>query len=175
MTGQGGCLTTNDDELANRIRKLKDFGRISGGIDIHDEFGINSKFTEFQAIVGLDQLKNINWRIKRKKKIYNIYYNYLKHIDDIEFLETDLNITTPWFIDIYIEKRKELSEFLINNNIKTRNIYPSIPSQKCYNIDFNFPTTERYSSRGLWLPSSLTLKDDEIKYICNKIKEFYEK
>ncbi|RMD48637.1 MAG: aminotransferase class I/II-fold pyridoxal phosphate-dependent enzyme, partial [Alphaproteobacteria bacterium] len=58
-TGQGGALITDDDELAARLRRLKDFGRASGGNDIHDEIGWNFKFTELQAVVGLEQMKKL--------------------------------------------------------------------------------------------------------------------
>lgn len=176
-TGQGGCLTTNNDELANKIRKLKDFGRIKGGIDIHDEFGINAKFTDLQAIVGLSQFKTINERIERKKMIYKLYYDELKDITEIEFIPTDLELTTPWFVDIYTDNCMELYKFLYDNEIGTRLVYPPIHSQKCY-LEYNnlsFPVTEHYSRRGLWLPSSLTLTEEEVIYICNKIKKFYER
>ena len=61
-TGQGGALLTNDDELAARIRQIKDFGRARGGIDAHDVVGWNFKFTDMQAIVGIEQMKKLPWR-----------------------------------------------------------------------------------------------------------------
>lgn len=172
-TGQGGCLVTDNDKLAKGLRALKDFGRSSGGNDIHDSFGINCKFTELQAVIGLEQLKKVPYRILRKKEIFNLYKKELNGI--VNFIETDLNYTVPWFIDIFVERRNELQNFLKENNIGTRAIYPPMHSQKCFDIKENFPKTEYYSSRGLWLPSSITLKDEEIIYICNKIKEFYGK
>ena len=70
-TGQGGALVTNDDELATKIRKLKDFGRSGGGNDIHDSIGWNFKFTDMQAVVGNEQMKKLPWRVERKKKFLN--------------------------------------------------------------------------------------------------------
>jgi perosamine synthetase len=55
-TSQGGLVVTNDRKLHNRIEQLKDFGRLSGGVDFHPAFGINCKFTDFQAVVGIEQL-----------------------------------------------------------------------------------------------------------------------
>lgn len=172
--GQGGCLTTNDDELALKIRRLKDFGRDSGGNDIHNYFGINSKITDLQAVIGLEQLKKIDYRVKRKKEMYNLYYEQLKNIKKIEFIPTNLEYVTPWFIDIYTDKVNELVNYLKDNGIGTRKIYPCIYSQKCYNLNLCHPVAEHYSSRGLWLPSSFTLTDDEIIHVCNKIKEFFK-
>ncbi|KKL82368.1 hypothetical protein LCGC14_1985480 [marine sediment metagenome] len=172
--GQGGCLTTNDDVLAKKIKYLKDHGRDSGGNDIHNYFGINSKITDLQAIVGLEQIKDIRWRVKIKKEIYGLYYSLLKDIKEIEFIPTDLDFVTPWFVDLYVNKRDGLIKFLKENGIGTRKIYPVIPHQKVYNTKESFPVAEKYSNKGLWLPSSLNLTGIQIDYICNKIKEFYK-
>jgi perosamine synthetase len=172
-TGQGGCLTTNSDELAHKIKKLKDFGRIKACIDLHDEFGINSKFTDLQALVGLEQMKTINERVKRKKEIYQLYYNELKNNKNIEMLRPENHIT-PWFVDIYIENRYDLISYLKFENIESRIVYPAIYTQKSYNLNYSYVNAENYTSKGLWLPSSLTLTNEDIKYICKKINEFYE-
>jgi len=179
-TGQGGCLVTNNDKLADKIKKLKDFGRTSESLDIYEEFGINSKFTDLQALVGLSQLKTINWRIKRKKEIYKSYYENLKNIKNIFFTPTDLNYVTPWFVDIFVKNpldRDKLIKYLEKYNIKTRLIYPPINKQLCYVNHFQhfeiFENTIFYSERGFWLPSSFTLTNKDILYICDKIKKFY--
>jgi len=177
-TGQGGCLVTNNDELGKKIKLLKDFGRTGGGNDVHNEFGINCKFTELQAIVGLSQLRTINTRINTKKYIYNLYYQELKNIFDIEFLDTNTEYVTPWFVDIYINNRTKLIEYLKENKIETRPIYSSINKQLCYKehpqYNTDFLSTQYYANRGLWLPSSMNLKESDILFICSKIKEFYK-
>ena len=99
----------------------------------------------------------------------------LKNIDQVKFIKVNTNFTCPWFIDIYIEQRTELKKYLESNNIQTRKIYPPIPSQKFYGISKSYPVTEKYSSKGLWLPSSLTLTNKDIREICDKIHQFYEK
>lgn len=175
-TGQGGCLVTNNEELGNKIKKLKDFGRVKGGIDTHDEFGINSKFTELQSILGLSQIKDIDMRIKQKKLIYNTYYENLK---DLHIMMYPHDYITPWFVDIYLtvyERKVGLIKYLLENNIKTREIYSPINYQKCYKnhkqskeVMFNSIVK---SNKGLWLPSSLDLSINDIQNICNKIKEF---
>jgi len=174
-TGQGGAIVTDDSEISFQIKKLKDFGRLKGGHDIHDSIGYNFKFTDIQAIVGIEQMKKLEKRIERKKEIYSLYYDLLSPLKEIEFIKTNLEYTTPWFIDIYLDKPDELSEYLRNNEIGSRRIYPAINTQKAYNIKGDFSTSIDYSRRGLWLPSSSKLTNKEIKYICNKIHEFYKK
>jgi len=170
-TGQGGALTTNDDILADKLRKLKDFGRTSGGNDIHDYFGINCKFTDLQAIVGLQQIESIKERVIKKKWMYHLYHSQLK--DVVEFIPTNIKFTTPWFVDIYCDKCDELAAYLKTNNIGSRKTYSPIYSQKCYNLDLKHPVTERYCSRGLWLPSSLDLAEPQILNICKIIRRFF--
>ena len=172
-TGQGGCLTTNNDELAEKLRHLKDHGRSGGGNDIHDYFGINSKFTDLQAIVGISQMGNIKERVTKRKWIYHLYYSQLKNI--VDFIPTNIKFTTPWFVDIYCNDREALAKFLKERNIGSRNIYPPVYSQKSYGLDLRHPVTERISSRGLWLPSSLDLTENQILNICKIIKIFFDK
>ena len=97
-TGQGGALVTNHDGLANKLKKLKDFGRNAGGSDIHDSIGFNSKFTEMQAVIGLEQMKKLDFRIKRKKEIWKRYKDNLIDVEQISFFDHDLDLTAPWFI-----------------------------------------------------------------------------
>jgi perosamine synthetase len=174
-TGQGGALITNSDRLASKIRKLKDFGRSSGGNDIHNSIGFNFKFTELQSCIGLVQLKKLQTRVKIKKRIWKKYYKNLKKIDDIKLINHDLRFTAPWFIDAICKKRNKLKKFLLDNNIGSRNMYPPLNRQKAYKLKGSFPVSEKVGRNGLWLPSSSQLTDFEIDYICSKIKEFYNK
>ena len=170
-TGQGGCLMTNKSHYSKAITKLRDFGRTYGGVDIHETFGINSKFTDLQAIVGLNQLEDIEHRITIKKLIYHGYRARLKGV--VEFLKTDLSVTVPWFVDVYVERRDELNAFLFSKGIGTRPMYPPIHTQKFVEDGGRYPVAEWFSKRGLWLPCSLGITTDEIKFVCEKIKDFY--
>ena len=72
-TGQGGALVTDDPELFERIRKIRDFGRRQSGVDFHETIGYNFKFTDLQAVIGIEQMKKLAWRVKRKKQIFALY------------------------------------------------------------------------------------------------------
>lgn len=172
-TGQGGALITNDDNLASKIRKLKDFGRSGGGNDIHDSIGYNFKFTELQACVGIEQMKKLEYRIARKKEIYRLYEKGLQNISGIELFKQDLTCTVPWFYDTLCERRDELQEFLKQNNIGTRIMYPPINKQVAYQVSGEHTISNLIGQKGLWLPSATQLSDEEVQYICAKIAEFY--
>ncbi len=171
-TGQGGCLVTNDYEHYQYIRKLKDFGRSSGGVDHHESFGINCKFTEMQAIMGINQIESIYERVEKKKAIYDLYRDTLKPL--ITNKPRHKN-EVPWFVDIYIEKRDELKQFLFEHGINTRIMYPALTNQPC-NIkdikDDKIFMSREIARTGLWLPSSLNLSVNKIDFICCRIKEF---
>ncbi|WP_426527991.1 DegT/DnrJ/EryC1/StrS family aminotransferase [Bradyrhizobium sp. McL0615] len=172
-TGQGGCLITHDGELAERLRKLKDFGRASGGSDIHQSIGYNFKFTDLQACVGIEQMKKLDWRIERKKEILLKYHQALHAVGSVKFFEQDLVNTTPWFIDILCERRSDLQEHLKQRGIGTRAMYPPVNKQEAYQRVGDHPVSELVGRQGLWLPSSSQLTDQQIKTVCDAIAEFY--
>lgn len=175
-TGQGGALVTNDEALYQKICKIKDFGRIGGGIDIHDEFGWNFKFTDLQAVFGMEQMKKLPARVKRKKEIAERYKDGLKDVKEVTFIAENLTEVAPWFIEISIDEPEKLRDFLKSKNIGTRVIYPAIHTQKIYeNIKGKFPKAVSYAAHGLWLPSASQLDNSSITYICDNIKEYYKK
>jgi perosamine synthetase len=163
--GNGGCVVTNDDEVARNVKKLKNFGRESGGSDHHDSIGYNFKFTDIQAQYMLKQFLGIEKRLEKKKKIYEKYY---KKLSDIMLPHTGV----PWFFDIYVNERERMAKYLNENGIGTRNMYPLLSQQPPFSKTEVFGDTKidtARSSNGLWLPSSLSLKDDEINFIIKTI------
>lgn len=175
-TTQGGALVTASEKFYERIRLLKDFGRTGRGSDIHDYFGLNFKMSGVLALIGVEQFKKLSGRMKRKKEMYMRFRDGLHDVPQVEFLKTDLSVTTPWFMDIFVDDPKALAAHLKKNGIDTRFFYPPIHTQEIYKKDYagrNFPVSERAAARGLWLPSSSQLTDEEIDYIIKSIKAFY--
>jgi len=173
-TGQGGALITDNEDTYNKIKMMRDFGRTKPGQDKYLIKGWNFKFTDIQALVGIEQMADIKWRVNRKKEMQLIYESLLKHIPEVKLIETS-NETIPWFYDILIENRKELKEYLAKEGIGTREFYPPLHLESAYienNNEMN-PNAEYIAERGLWLPSSLKLSNDDIDYICTKISQFY--
>ncbi len=173
-TGQGGALITDDDEVANKLRRLKDFGRSGGGNDIHDSIGWNFKFTDIQAVIGIEQMKKLSFRVDRKKEILRLYKECLKGINQIRFFEQDLEHTTPWFIDTLVNNREKLQQYLKENQIGTRVMYPPINKQNAYLANGEHPISNKVGMDGLWLPSAAQLTDDDIKRVCDSISQFYK-
>jgi len=172
-TGQGGCLVTDSDDLAFKLRRLKDFGRSGGGSDVHDSIGYNFKFTELQACLGIEQMKKLPARIVRKKEIAQRFEKNLAKIKGIQLFQHDFKHTVPWFIDSLCERREELQAFLKDKKVGTRVMYPPINRQKAYQAAGEFPVSFKVGEQGLWLPSANQLTDQQVDHICHSIGEFY--
>jgi len=177
-TGQGGFVVTNNDELAKKMRQVKNFGRRKVGEHYHEVMGWNFKFTDLQAVIGLEQFKKLPYRISAKKSIYSLYRGHLRDIET-SFIETDLNDVCPWYMDILVEDPNALIAYLKKQGIDARRVYPAIHSQPAYanpaNHDYYFPNSAYVAKHGLWLPSSSSLRIDQIRWICEEVRKFYQK
>lgn len=172
-TGQGGAVITDCDDTAAKLRRLKDFGRAQGGTDIHDMVGYNFKFTELQACIGIEQMKKLPERVDRKKIMIQTYRKHLQDLSQVKLFDNNDTVTAPWFIDAIVDRREELASYLKDHNIGTRVMYPPLNAQKAYQVTGNYPVSEWVGANGLWLPSSVQLTDDEIAFICERIRAFY--
>jgi len=174
-TGQGGAIVTDDDKIAERARLIKDFGRSRPGVDHHILQGYNFKFTDIQAVIGLEQMKKLNWRVQRKKEMYALYRELVSDPNTVEFPATDLENTSPWFVDVLVPlgARDALKAHLHVNGIGSRPFYPAIHSQQPYLLfGSDLSVSTRLSQSGLWLPSSSFLHDKDIEYVCNAIMKY---
>ncbi len=123
-TGQGGAIVTNDDEVAAKVRKLKDFHRVQPGVDQHDGIGFNFKFTDLQAVIGIEQIKIIAERIERRRSNWHAYEMELAELEWLEFPPTDLNETVPWFADVLLcgVEKEPFLHYLKSNGIGRANL-----------------------------------------------------
>ena len=81
----------------------------------------------------------------------------------------------PWFVDIFTDKKNELSEFLKKHKIGTRHVYGEINKTNMYYDDTIFNNSNYVDKNGLFLPSYITLSNNDIKHICKIIKLFFTK
>lgn len=175
-TGQGGCVVTDEAEVAESCRRIKDFGRVRSGVDQHVTLGWNFKFTDLQAVIGIEQMKKLPWRVERKKEIFRRYQKNLSGLPWIDFPETDLADVSPWFIDAIVQPdlRDGLAAHLKANGIGSRPFYPAIHTQAPYApVAGQFPGAQWLAARGLWLPSASQLTDDDVDHICATIRAFH--
>lgn len=177
--GEGGMVVTNDSTIYDRLVHFKGQGLAKHREYWHDVIGYNYRMTNMQAAIGLAQLEQIETILTKKQKIAEWYSEDLKDLP-VEFHKTAQNVFhSYWMCSILVQKAKhrdELREYLKANGIETRPTFYPIHTMPMYSKNFTkHPVAEDIASRGLNLPSYPALKKDDIKYICKRIKDFYEK
>lgn len=175
-TGQGGILLTDDDDIFLKCKKIKDFGRSGGRGSKYEILGLNAKYTDLQAVIGIEQMKKLDDRVQRKKHMYKLYAELLKPVIHCIYpFKTDSECS-PWYMDFLCNKRDQLIAFLSDREIETQPFYEPIHRLPYYENQFKgqqFSQAEYVSKHGIWLPSSSFLEDEQIAFVCDAIKEFY--
>lgn len=171
---EGGILTYKNIELSEKLKAIKNFGITSQ--ETIDYIGTNSKMNEFQAAMGLCNLKTIDDDIKHRKKIYHEYISIFKDCSDIYFLPLIEGVKQNFSYFPILLKDKITRDYLFEKlreyNIYTRKyFYPLCNNISCYEDEKNTtPNASAISNRILTLPmySELNLKD--VKKIAEIIK-----
>lgn len=175
-TGQGGMITTDDDELRKRCLILKNHGRVERGTFVHQHIGYNFCFTDLQAALGLAQLAKLGQILGRKRRNFQLYRDLLDDVPALSFPHDDSRCQrAPWFANILVDDPEALSQNLATAGIATRRFFHPLHLQPCYRGRWTeeFPRAERIYQRGLSLPSSAALTEEQISYICQQIRKFF--
>jgi len=176
-TGQGSAIITDNIELANIVKKLKDFGRAGGRGSQYEILGTNAKFNDLQAVIGIEQMKKLPARVSRKQHMYWQYIEMLAGYEEkITPINTVLDNCAPWYMDFLCEDRDDLISYLGKHEIEAQPFYQPIHRMPYYKKEFGkqkFPEAEYVSEHGIWLPSSIKLTDMDIERICTVIINFY--
>jgi len=174
-TGEGGMCITDNEKLAEKMRILKDHGMDPNRKYWHNLIGFNYRMTNVQAAIGLAQLKKLDNFIRIKRENANSYNSLLKNIDGIRLPpETKDAKNIYWLYSILIENkfgisRDNLMNKLDEDGIETRPFFYPIHEMPPYENNENFPVAQELSKKGINLPSAVTLKKDDIKYITDTI------
>lgn len=180
-TFEGGAIICHDEKMKKRIDFLKNFG-FAGETTVIAP-GINAKMSEFQAALGLLQLKYINEAIEKRKRITYTYREHLSNVKGIRFLNDTEGVKHnyayfPIFInqEEYGKSRDEVYEELKKHNIHARRyFYPLISQFPTYKglssaVSKNLPIAEEIAKQVLCLPIYPDLDFDSIVKIYNIIQ-----
>jgi perosamine synthetase len=178
-TGEGGMVVTDDALLADKARLLKDHGMSRTRKYWHAHIGFNYRMTNLQAALGVAQMERIEKVIDRKRHNARIYNSLLREIPGITLpQEASWARHVYWLYTILIEDRfksgkSTITEKLANRGIETRPFFYPISNMPPYRNGSNgrFAVAERVSKKGLSLPSSPLLKEENIRDICMVIRE----
>ncbi|MDD2995034.1 MAG: DegT/DnrJ/EryC1/StrS family aminotransferase [Paludibacter sp.] len=171
--GDGGAVTTNNDELAKVIRSLANYG--SGQKYVFEYQGLNSRLDEIQAAILGVKLKYLDADNEKRREVAKYYIENIKH-PDIILPPSPLKGEHVWHLFVIrTARRDELQKYLTENGIQTLIHYPIPPhKQKCY-AEWNnlcLPITEKIHNEVLSLPISPVICENEVKEFVDIIKRF---
>ena len=175
-TGEGGMITTNNEDLYKKMGYLRDHAMSKEKRYWHTDVGFNYRMTNLQAALGVAQFERIEELLAKKKKIFGWYQDGLEYVKNVK-----LNHQAPWTKNVYwmvcleIEKYTEMQRDEFIHKLKVRDIdsrpyfYP-VSDMPMYD-EANTPITHKVYQKGLNLPSYFDITKDEVEYVCKTIKE----
>lgn len=172
-TGEGGMLVTNDDQLADRCRSLRNLCFQPQQRFLHEELGWNMRMTNLQAAVGLAQLERLDEFVLRKRQMGTIYQQELKGLPHAQMpLErTDYADNIYWVFGLVADQQVGNAKFLMQQlqqqNIGTRPFFWPMHEQPVFQrmglfSGETYPVAEKLARQGFYLPSGMALGESQI-------------
>ena len=175
--GDGGAVITNDENIYNKIKLMRDHGRgEDGNVSV---WGFNSRLDNLQSAILNYFLNSYDQTVERRRNIARLYHERLKGISEIVLPPAPDSDTVHFDIfqnyEIQAEKRDKLREFLFENGIGTIIQWGGRAVHEYKDLGFtqSLPYTEHLIKKILLLPLNMFVTDDEIDYICDNIARFY--
>lgn len=188
-TGEGGMVLTNNSKFAERAKFLRNLGFNDKKRFYHVEAAKNYRITNLQAAVGVAQLKNIEKLVKIKKENAKKYTNLLKNIEGLQLpAEKSWATNVYWMYGVVLPARRgggdkklgltaeQFAKKLEKEGIQTRPFFYPMHLQPILK-EFKkgtYPVAERIAKYGLYLPSGLGLKENEIKEVSSAVKKILQ-
>lgn len=187
-TGEGGSVTTNSKELYDKLCLYRTHGitkdpslltQNDGGwyYEMQD-LGYNYRITDFQAALGISQLKRLDWSIARRREIASRYNEAFRDLPQVQTPKVADNAQHAYHLYVIgADRRKELYDYLRANNIFAQVLYVPAHTMPYYRQfgwkKGDMPCAEKYYESCLALPMFPTLTDEEQAYVIDKVREFY--
>ncbi len=182
---EGGAIVTNDDELAGRLRRTRNFGFPGDGREATVELGTNGKMNEFCAAMGLTNLASLDEFIAANKANYEAYKDGLAGIPGLRIYELDLNEDNNFqYVIVLVDEtefgqsRDALLQSLHTQSVLARRYFsPGCHAMEPYISQYpdtadRLPVTEATCRQVLALPTGTQLGPPEIREICEFIRAF---
>jgi dTDP-4-amino-4,6-dideoxygalactose transaminase len=175
--GDGGAIVTNDDQAIRIMRELRDHGRGADGL-VH-RFGFNARLDNIQAAVLNYRLKHYDTMVARRRAIAKLYDDRLKGLHTLLLPPAPGSEQDRFDIfqnyEIEADNRDALREHLAKAGVGTLlqwggHCIHQFPDLGLHRV---LPYTERMTTRYMMLPLNLSVSDEDVNYICDRIFEFY--
>lgn len=181
-TGEGGVLVTDDKKLARLARSMRNQGRGESGewLD-HERLGYNFRMDELSAALGCSQMERIEEILEKRAKVAEAYGERLAEVEEVQvpFIAPYVS-RMSWFVYVVrLEKgidRNKVIKFLNEQGVQCKPYFTPIHLQPFYKNMFgykegDFPITEDVIERTIALPFFNNLKEEQIDYVVEKLKE----
>jgi perosamine synthetase len=181
-TGEGGMVLTNDEQLAEKCRGLRNLCFTSEKRFVHTNLGWNMRMTNMQAALGCAQLENIENFIKLKRDMGAIYQNELRNVDELQLpLKKDNNSENIYWVFGVVLKNKNINSEMVMKELAKKGIgtrpffypmhlQPVLKNKGLFNGE-SYPVSENLYNQGFYLPSGLGTKKNEFIKAANALKE----
>jgi dTDP-4-amino-4,6-dideoxygalactose transaminase len=175
--GDGGVITTGDDDLARRLQLLRNHGLESR--DVVVSLGENSRLDTVQAIVALHVLQQADWIVAERRKNAAFYDEALAPLRQIKLSPRNARVAHSYVTyQVLAERRDELLQHCVERGIECKIHYP-IPlycQQGLRHLGYapgRFPVTDRHAKMTLTLPVHQYLAPEQLSFVVDTIREFY--
>lgn len=185
-TGEGGMVVTDNKDLAERCRTLRNLCFRKDIRYVHDEISDNYRFTNLQAAVGLAQLERLDEFVRKKRDIGKFYTEALSDIKGIKLPvpKTEYADNIYWVYGIVLEKENPLSnqdmiKLLASEGIGARTFFwcmheqPVYQKQKMFEGQ-TFENAEYLARKGFYIPSGLALTREQMGVVTDKIYKIFK-
>ena len=178
-TGEGGIIVTDDPDLAQRARTMRNYGFTQERHFWHKVVGFSYRMTNVQAAIGLGQLERIDDLLGARIRNAELYNSLLKDVPGIVTPpRAEECVSAYWMYGILVRDefgigRDALRQALADRGIETRSFFIPIHLQPVYAHLYSdsYPVSEDLGTRGLYLPSSSGLKPDQIAFVAECIRQ----
>lgn len=175
-TGEGGMITTQDPQLARRLRMLRDHGQSAKYV--HEILGLNFRMTELQAVLGIGQLQHIDAWNDRRRTIAAFYDQHLRGARPVAITPNSTPVYHLYTVRLSPGLRDAVRERLKEAGIETGIHYPTpVYRQPLYQrLGYNdsLPVAEAAAREVLSIPIHPALRDDEVRYVVEALNAAIE-
>ena len=182
-TGEGGMIVTNDEQLAERCRSLRNLCFKPQNRFVHEELGWNFRMSNLQAAIGVAQLERLDEFVVRKRRMGQLYTKLLSDIPGLQLPvpQTDYAANIYWVYGVVLKDdvpfdATEAMRRLGQHKIGTRPFFWPMHEQPVFRKMGLFegescPVAERIARRGFYIPSGLALTDEQVKRVAQALVE----
>lgn len=175
--GEGAVVLTNNIDIYRNLKYIRNQGRLESGMFEHERLGMNLRVTDLQCAVGYAQMKKIWKIIIHKQELARCYCDELAGTyEKVWRMEiSDRSNFIPFRFPIQVNNKEVVMKHLEANGVQTRGFFYPLHRQPCWkHLKYkknDFPESNKAYDEGICLPIHMGITKQDVKYICDKIKE----